>query len=301
MRGREYMTFEEFQYYIEENILNDWMDDAVVSIHMIRKNNGIKQTGLCIKREEEAMTPTVYLDDYYEYYLKGEELDEIIKRIREEYEWAMTRVASYHLHLSHFEDIKKRIIYRLVNYEKNQDILMESPCIRLYDLAVTFRWLAYRDEIGISTALITNQEMELWDVSLHELLLAAQDNTQKMFPPRIISMDDFLKKMGRKIEGGSSDITMYIMTNEQQINGATVLIYGEPLQLFAKKMKTDFYILPSSIHEMILVPVEFFDEPDDLFEMVREANRTIVSAGDVLSDSVYYYNFRKNRIIPLTK
>ena len=138
----------------------------------------------------------------------------------------------------------------------------------MYDLALTFRWVAHSDDIGISTALVTNQEMEAWGISM--------------------PMD-------------RSAIPMYIMTNRQEVNGASVLLYDDVLQTFALKKKTDFYILPSSIHEVILVPSDRIDNPSDLFTMVEDANRTVVALGDILSDSVYYYNREKNQIVPVTE
>ena len=93
------MTFEAFQSYIKENVLKEWREDADIEMAVVRKNNGIELCGLYIRREEEQISPTIYLDEYYSYYLKGEALEEIITRIREEYEWKISRVADYHFGL----------------------------------------------------------------------------------------------------------------------------------------------------------------------------------------------------------
>ena len=131
------MTFEAFQSYIKENVLKEWREDADIEMAVVRKNNGIELCGLYIRREEEQISPTIYLDEYYSYYLKGEALEEIITRIREEYEWKISRVADYHFNLEKFEYVRDRIVYRLVNYEKNKEILEDCPHLRLYDLALT--------------------------------------------------------------------------------------------------------------------------------------------------------------------
>lgn len=293
------MTFEEFQDYIEQHILDGWMENAEVTITSVRKNNGIIYKGLHIRAEQESVSPSIYLDDYYAYYLRGESLEAIIRRIREEYVWAMEKVASYHINLSRFEYIKDRVIYRLVNYEKNKEILEDCPFIRLYDLAVTFRWVAHSDEIGVSTALITKQELELWNISLHELLLTAQNNTRRLFPPRIVDLNHLLQQMGKDISEFEDSVPMYVMTNEQQINGATVLIYDNVIQEFACQKNTSLYILPSSIHEIILIPAEEFGDPSGLRALVREANHSIVSLGDILSDSVYFYDLERKKIVLL--
>lgn len=290
------MTFEEFQQYIKQHILDGWMEDAEASVSPVRKNNGVIYQGLHIKMEGKMISPSVYLDDYYDYYRKGETLEAVLKRIREEYTWAMEKAESYEVNISRFEYIKDRVIYRLVNYEKNKEILEDCPYIRLYDLAVTFRWLAHSDDIGISTALITKQELDIWGVSVHELLLEAERNTKRLFPPCIMDLNALLLQMGKDLSEFDVLIPMYVMTNEQQINGATVLLYDNVIREFARKLNSSFFILPSSIHEIILVPAEEFEDPSGLLEMVQMANHSIVALGDILSDSVYYYDLEIDKL-----
>ena len=117
------MTFDMFQEYIEEHILEGWKSDVELDVAMVTKNNGVQLRGLYIKSKEMNVSPAIYLDEYYSYYLKGESLEEIIRRIREEYEWKISRVADYHFKLEKFEYVKDRIIYRLVNYKKNEEVL----------------------------------------------------------------------------------------------------------------------------------------------------------------------------------
>ena len=283
------MTFAMFQEYIEEHILEGWKSDVELDVAMVTKNNGVQLRGLYIKSKEMNVSPAIYLDEYYSYYLKGESLEEIIRRIREEYEWKISRVADYHFKLEKFEYVKDRIIYRLVNYKKNEEILEDCPYLKLYDLALTFRWVAHSDDIGISTALVTNQEMEAWGISMNELLLAARENTPRLFPAQMVDMDEMIQRAGVCMPMDRSAIPMYIMTNRQEVNGASVLLYDDVLQTFALKKKTDFYILPSSIHEVILIPKSKSPDLKDLNEMINEVNETQVQEEEVLSDHAYYY------------
>lgn len=288
------MSFEEFQYYIEEHILCGWKEQADVYVKETKKNNGITYQGLYIREQEEGIAPCIYLEEFYEEYKKGEEMDTVIERIRQEYRWAMERASSYEVDVLRYEDVKNRIIFRLINYDRNRELLTNCPFIQMYDLALTFRWLAHTDSVGISTALITNRELDLWGVSVQELLLVARENTRRLFPPRVGCIDSFLQE--KDAEKGK---LMYIMTNEQQINGATVLLYDNLLEDFAGKIRDNFYIVPSSIHELIAIPASEFSDPEPLIKMVAEANRFIVSAVDILSDSVYYYNRRNHRLTPV--
>lgn len=143
--------------------------------------------------------------------------------------------------------------------------------------------------------------MTAWGISLNELLLAARENTPRLFPAQMVDMDEMIQRAGVSFPEEENTIPMYIMTNRQEVNGASVLLYDDVLQEFASQKKTDFYILPSSIHEVILVPSNRIDNPAQLFTMVADANQTVVALGDVLSDSVYYYNRRKNQITPVVE
>ncbi len=293
------MSFEEFLYYIEEHILDGWKEEAHVSVQETRKNNGVTYQGLYIRDREQTVTPCIYMEEYYEDYRRGESPDDIIERIRRDYQWAMEHSCLYEMDVTDYDSMRGRLIFRLVNYDKNADLLKDCPYIRMYDLALTFRWIAHTDDIGISTALVTNRELRIWGITVQELLLTARENTRRIFPPKIVNMDRYLEEFGKDLTGMDTDRPMYIMTNEQQINGATVLVYEGVLRQFAAEIRSDFFLLPSSIHEMILIPERSQLDADVLLDMVREANRSIVSPVDFLSGSVYYYSRKENRITPV--
>ena len=291
------MNFEEFKTWVKENITSkDWKETSQVEISVVKKNNGVSKAGLFIRENGQDVSPILYLDDYYTHYQNGEILENIIRNIRADYDEKVQMAAVKIPNLQEFENIRGRIIYRLVNYEKNKEILEDCPHIRLYDLAVTFRWVARIDDVGVSTSLITNKQVKEWGVSVNDLVLAARQNTPRLFPAKIIDMEEMLAGMVYFILYPSA-IPMYILTNEQELNGASALLYGDILKDFANKKGSDMYILPSSIHEVIMVPADRIDDPKGLSSMVHEANTTVVSTGDVLSDSVYYYDRKKDQIL----
>lgn len=295
--GKIMMNFEEFMAWVKENITSkDWKKTSQIEISVVKKNNGVSATGLFIRENGQDVSPILYLDDYYIHYQNGELLENIIRNIRADYDEKVQMAAVKIPNLQEFENIRGRVIYRLVNYEKNKEILEDCPHIRLYDLAVTFRWVARIDDVGVSTSLITNKQVKEWGVSVNDLVLAARQNTPRLFPAQIIDMEEMLAGMVSFILYPSA-IPMYILTNEQELNGASALLYGDILKDFANKKGADMYILPSSIHEVIMIPADRIDDPKKLSSMVHEANTTVVSTGDVLSDSVYYYDRKKDQIL----
>lgn len=290
------MNFEEFKAWVKENITSkDWKETSQVEISVVKKNNGVSKAGLSIREDEHDVSPLLYLDDYYIHYQNGELLENIIRNIRADYDKKVQMAAVKIPNLQEFENIRGRVIYRLVNYEKNKEILEDCPHIRLYDLAVTFRWVARIDDVGVSTSLITNKQVKEWGVSVNDLVLAARQNTPRLFPAQIIDMEEMLAGMVSFILYPST-IPMYILTNKQELNGASALLYGDILKDFANKKGADMYILPSSIHEVIMVPADRINDPTKLLSIVHDANTRVVSIGDVLSDSVYYYDRKKDQI-----
>jgi hypothetical protein len=195
---------------------------------------------------------------------------------------------------SYYEAVRSQIIMRLVNYDKNKEILQDCPYIRFHDLAISFRWLAHQDEIGISTALISNKEMERWGISLDQLYEDAVVNTERIFPVQINRLKDVMETKGMLSEGGEFDL--YLMTNNQGINGATCILYNNVLRDFARIHKTSFYLLPSSIHEMMICFTDEQISEEMLLSLVKEANHLVVTMGEVLSDNIYYYDAKKDEL-----
>ena len=294
------MDLREFKDTICNRIVTGWKDGADVEFKETKKNNGVVYTGVYINDEKNSLVPVIYLEDYYPAYLDGVALSDIVDDIRKDYDWAMSRINSFEYDFSEYQVMKDQIIYRLVNYERNEDMLKECPHIRMDDLAVTFRFIAQEDNMGISTCLVTDYELEEWGVGLQDILLDAQRNTRKRFPEKVLQMDRFLADIFMGFPEPKDDLPMFIITNEQQINGASVLLYEDFLKRFSQEHPGDYYVLPSSIHEVIMIPVAKVDDPNELMNIVRQANYLVVDETEFLSASVYYYDSMRNSISNLS-
>ena len=192
--------------------------------------------------------------------------------------------------------------YYLLNYEKNKELLTDAPYIMWHDLAITFRWLAHQDEVGIASALITHRECHLWNITVPEIYEVALNNTERLFPWECHDMIELLKKMdGAPLAEELCELSckMYVLTNEQRVNGAGVVLYQGVLSQVAKRLHGSFYLFPSSIHEMLLVPEQEGQSVSYFKSMVKEANETTVSQGEVLSENIYYYDVEKERVLML--
>jgi hypothetical protein len=286
-----------------------------IRIYKVIKNNSLELDSLVVLKENLNIAPNIYLLPYYEAYREGTELADIADRLctvcLHSTMPAMDQNFTYA-----FEQMKPYIFFRLVSFERNRKLLSDIPHICYLDLAVTFHCLVRNDEEGIGTIRITNEHMKLWDITINDLKDLAVRNTEALFPASIKSMEEVLSGiLNEGVFGGPEDDTaeelslkllpdsvissqpkMYILTNQKGINGASCLLYENVIRQFAGQMNTDLYILPSSIHEIILIPGEQSMKKEVFARMVEDVNRTQVAAEEVLSDHVYYYSREKDRI-----
>lgn len=299
------MTYKQFLNYVKEQSVYEFEhpEEYKASINHVVKNNSVKLDGICLHRAGDTLSPTVYLNQFYEEYLEGRPLHSIISEIASTLSNEIPELEFNTRLYDNYDAIRHQIIFRLVNYERNEELLSSCPYLPFCDLAITFRWLVHSDSTGIASALITNKEMELWNITLEELYQTASENTRKLFPAtlepiqqllnRYIDSDEDIQEL---LEHTPDEFQLYMLSNEPRINGSTCMIYDGLLADFTKKLKKDVYILPSSIHEVLLMPVGNEINEQALLNLVREANRTVVGLPDILSDSIYRYDSKHNRI-----
>lgn len=291
------MNYNEFKESVLKHIRENYPEEGYdVSVRKVTKNNGMTLDGLCIFPKGINSTPTIYLEPYYEQYKKGTILADILHKIQMEYNRGMELSPSFLTTEPGYETVRNQVIMRLVNYDKNAEILQECPYIRFHDLAITFRWLAHQDEIGISTALITYKDMARWGIERSRLYQDACRNTPRIFPSKVARLKDMLEDGDILVE--SADVELYVVTNEQGINGATCILYGNLLDQIGRRLGGNYYLLPSSIHEMMICPDVEPVTRSQLLSLVKEANHMVVTMGEVLSDNIYHYDL-EHRILSM--
>ena len=208
-----------------------------------------------------------------------------------------------------FAKVQNHICYKLINAKKNETLLNDVPHVVLEDLAIIFYILVSKDLEGTGTITVKNNMLSFWDVDTDTLYKLAILNTQRLFRGTVQSMASVMTEIiSHKLDEESAQefydmmvgeddmIPMYICTNADKLNGAGVILYQGLLQEFADRVGSDFYILPSSIHETLLIPVNSDMDIEYLRDMVRTVNRTEVAPDEILSDSVYYYNRLRDRV-----
>ena len=298
------MEYKEFVEYIKMNAGYIAGEGGNITINHVIKNNGCEMDGLVIMEKGKDIAPTIYLDSYYELYTNGENIKNIIRQIEVIYEQNKNNVTFDVNILKHFDTIKDKIVYKVVNYRSNEKLLEQVPHKRILDLAVVFYCLLDNEYGRSATALIYNNNLKNWNVTIDDVYKAALKNTPDLLHSKISSMAALFEKCGVNVDGEEVDLKdyvpsdMYVLTNESKLNGAACILYENVLYDFAQKLGADLYILPSSVHEVILLPKLWMFEKDELVNMVKEVNTEGVAADEVLSDHVYEYN-RTERLITM--
>lgn len=298
------MEYKEFVEYIKMNAGYIAGEGGNITINHVIKNNGCEMDGLVIMEKGKDIAPTIYLDSFYELYTNGENIKNIIRQIKVIYEQNKNNVTFDVNILKHFDTIKDKIVYKVVNYRSNEKLLEQVPHKRILDLAVVFYCLLDNEYGRSATALIYNNNLKNWNVTIDDVYKAALKNTPDLLHSKISSMAALFEKCGVNVDGEEVDLKdyvpsdMYVLTNESKLNGAACILYENVLYDFAQKLGADLYILPSSVHEVILLPKLSMFEKDELVNMVKEVNTEGVAADEVLSDHVYEYN-RTERLITM--
>mgnify|MGYP007017245746 CR=1 FL=1 len=317
-----------FENFIEEikKMVKEYLGEGVrVENKTVLKNNGIKLTGIVILKEKQNCVPNIYLNGYFKQYKSGRCLYDIVAEIISYYEEHKIEKQVNIDSFSDYEYVKNTICFRLINYEKNAELLQQIPHIPYLDLAIVFYCVINNECIGNGNILVKNEHLKKWNVDVNSMKKQAFCNTQKLLKGKITPMEDVIcelmkKRMILEIENSIEEqmnsyvkITeemvepiiremmckvyteakgprMYVAGNESQNFGAATILYDAFLAEFANELKTDFYILPSSVHEVILIPVENEEnEAERLKIMVREVNHTELDAEEILSDSIYIF------------
>lgn len=287
----------EFETELVKRLEEHYGADYEIQIRDVTKLSQEPLRGLTIKRKEENIAPTIYLD-----YLAGMNMDESLKRIYEIVE--NSGKSRVHFNMESFTDwetAKQKIHARLVSADDN--LLRELPHRNYLDLAIVYYYVVDIDEdLGLGTITLRLEHLSHWGVSESELFDAAKANAESEGYAATSMLDILQELCGMNSDSCSCndlsmpDEPMYVITNHSKFYGATALIFAkECFQTLAEKMNSNLYILPSSQHELIAVSDEIAD-PQILKEMICDVNNSQVDEKYRLSYCVYKYNRQADTI-----
>lgn len=299
------MNKEEFTNEIAAKIVTILPEDfagAEITVSEYNKNNGIVLTGLSVRKPGSDVSSVIYLDQYYNHYCeKIATMDDILLSIKKilldnlgnEYSDVKEAIVD-------FTNVKDKIFVAFINKQRNAEKLLNIPYTEMEDLAVIYKVMLTSSKKGAATITISNPMMEQWGITKEELHALSVENSRRILPPEVLPLGKMVEKIMR-LNGMSGEqldeidelftpeeIPMFVITNDLKLNGAASIYYSDVLEKIAEKLRDDLYILPSSIHEVIAIPLKYGDL-ESLSTMVKEVNSTQVAEEEQLSDNVYLY------------
>lgn len=293
------MNYNSFLSELTSRVREIVSPECVVDIQPARKNNGVMLDSMIIRRPDDQVCPNIYLNQIYVDYQKGMTMDQAVECILQAYEEAAPALRLDAEQLFNSDTIRRQVVFRLVNYEKNEALLKEVPHERFLDLALIYYVMVHTEEFGAGAVMVRNAFLRHYNLTKEELHEAAGENTRRLLPVDFLRITDLLREFGEKsgvnsytdicIEEDSASSPLYVLTNQSRQYGAYYMTDVHVLGDIARALGTDLYILPSSVHECMVVPANMWDDEKGLSCMVREINRSQVSPDEFLADTVYRF------------
>ncbi len=284
------MSKDDFLIQVEEGLkTRPEIAGASVSSHIYMKNNDTEYYGVTIFFNPEKISPVFYIDRFYDDYCRKKlTVDEAVDKILLSYRSLVADKAD-HFDLSlNFDDVKDRIVYRLVSLKKNKKFLENVPHIIYMDLAIIFTVVCKVDCSGVESLKITYELMDAWEKKPGDLMKLAKKNTPILFPAVTKKLSDVLGMEDHEFD-------LLLLSNEYFVFGATAVLYEDLMRRIAERIGDDLYVIPSSIHEVLIIPKGVVCDVEDINDIIRTINEEQLISTDILSDKAYLYDRSENR------
>lgn len=290
----EYKDFLEILVEKLEEILG-----SEYSVHQstVMKNNGKLLDTIVILCKGERAAPVIYPVQYFQMLKEGAALPEIVRQVLGFYQENRLPSDIEIGCLSDFSYVRDKVVCRLVNCEKNSDILECVPHRYFLDLAVVFYFNMEHEFLGKGSVRIQKSHLKMWGITEEEVVQAAEANAFQYRCPVFKPVSELIEEMtGVSVE--ETSVPMYVLTNEEKYCGAVLMMEDAVLKQIALELEDDFYILPSSIHECMVLPVHNGSGMTevDLRNMVCEINQLHVAEDEILGDSIYRYSLEEGEL-----
>lgn len=296
------MNYTDFKTSVLASLESGLNPLASLQVSDIIKNNDTHMDGLTMLHAGQNLSPTVYLNHYYRQYQKGRPIPDILADIRAVFKEHQDDGPIDVSFFTDYERVKSRVIFKLVSYARNRELLERIPHIRFLDLAIVFNCLLESGSSGTATILIHNQHLSYWHITKDDLYALALANTPALLTSELHSMTEIVNDLFREEtplflkETAQISRNMYVLTNQHKLNGAVCVLYPGLMRGIAEKLGSDLFILPSSVHEVLLIPASERTSAAELTEMVQDVNATQLAREEILSDHVYYFSRKEGAL-----
>ena len=291
------LFYQEFQESLMEAVSLELNKQGTYHCELTKtQKNNVVLSGLSIRKDGKASAPIIYLNDSYQSYLQGKPLQQISRQLVEFYR--SQEIPEFdHINFVDYEKMKERLRVRLVSKENNEAYYKRGP-YRIHPMGAEVLYVEVdRNESGSMSTQVTNAMAESWKMPKEELFQIALKNTQNSDKVWFQSMNEAMSEIMTGNAEDDFDSPMYVLSNKDTQYGATVALYPDVLKQISKQIGSDYYILPSSVHELLILKKKDCDITEkELRSMVREINQSIVSPEEILGNEVFEYRADMDRV-----
>lgn len=287
------MDYKQFMDWVAEE-MRARFPGADISIQEVSKLQGQSYTGMSVRLEDSDIAATLDLKPFYEGFESDLAFDDVMDLVEHTVASAIRHLPHYDANtLTDYDQMKDTLVIQLVPVAGNEQKLSQIPHRRVEDMALVYRFELENNVQGSSSILLTNDMLTTYGITADRLHADALKAAVKNHPAKLRNMNDIM----REIMGDMSSLLlmeepspMWIATLDNDQYGAGVIQYPGFLDQAAERLGGDFYVLPSSIHEVLLVADDGSMELSYLEETVKRINETEVAPEDRLSYTVYHYD-----------
>lgn len=284
-------SYERFCMNMHNALKKRCEEGCEINLQTVQKVNGVILRGITIVGKKGNIMPALYLDKFYQEYEEGSTFEEVVDLFLREYESAAVEEDFDIQFFTEYEKVKPRLGFKLLHYEMNKDLLFQIPHKRYLDLAIVCYCDIKDKRIGHGSILIRNEHMEVWEIGAEQLVSDAMENMPRLYPADFINMAAVLRELYKDPASLLNfTLPMFVLTNKERLNGAASLLYEGQMEKIGRFLKEDYYILPSSIHEVIILPKSKGTDENYLSRLVDEINHEQLAREEILSNHAYLYH-----------
>lgn len=253
-----------------------------VTEQKVRKNNR-ELHGLIVRTPGNRVAPVFYYEDFYQAYKKGSSIDECIRTIINFVENKNLPDNEFGERLTSWEKNKDRLVVKMINLNKNRLMLMHTPFQSFGDMAVIVQIYMIDPNLGEGAITVDDDLMAIWSVTSDELFRVAMSNMNH-YPVKI---EDLMELASEEEDTDKIAPRIFLCTYDASFHGASAILQTDTLLEFARRKEMDFYVMPVSTHEILLVEQCEGVSGEVLYEMLRSINSDDRISDSMISEEVY--------------
>ena len=295
----DYEKFKEkFTEDLKSNLETRGYDIASIEITPSQKLNQDAYDAISVKLEDSMMGPSGNFSNLFAAFEKAGDYDMILDHATQLMDEAISHMPTYDMsQITDYDFIKDKLVLEAVNSEKNAALLEKVPHKDMEDIAIVYRVLLGQMDDGVASVVVSNEMLEKMNVTKEQLHKDALISSPEIRPVEVNTLfgtiAELLPDVDLGIPAGGPEDQILVGTVTDKHHGAGVIAYEGFLDEQARKMGEDFYIIPCSIHEVLLVPESMGGDIEALKEMIASVNTCELSPEDVLSNNLYHYDSKE--------